>query len=65
LKLKSKNLEDLFVEYQQYMKDTDEMRSKHQDMKLELIDMKRDRNVLKEEMSKLKMQIKMQQLVQA
>ncbi|TNV85889.1 hypothetical protein FGO68_gene2554 [Halteria grandinella] len=63
LKVKSKNLEDLFEEYQQYMKDTDIMRNKFQDIKDELADMKRDRNVLKEEISKLKIQLKMQQMV--
>ena len=55
LKVKSKNLEDLFEEYQQYMKDTEIMRGKYQDVKDELNDMKRDRNLLKEEISKLKM----------
>lgn len=60
LKIKSKNLDDLFEEYKQYMAETDAMRGKYQDVKDELMEMKRDRNVLKEEISKLKMQVKMQ-----
>lgn len=39
------------------------MRTKYQDMKEEMIEMRRDRNTLKEEMSKLKMQIRLQQMV--
>lgn len=39
------------------------MRSKYQSVKDELYEMKKDRNGLKEEISKLKMQVKMQQMV--